>query len=51
MNRGQFKDPVSYMCIAEAVVTFWSLIQEMAGSNHFTVMTNNNNNNNNVYSD
>ena len=40
MNWGQFKDPVSHMCVADAVVASWSLIQEIAGSNPFTVMTN-----------
>ena len=34
MNLGQLKDPVSHMCLAGAVV------QEIAGSNPFTVMTN-----------
>ena len=28
------------MCHAEAVVAFWFLTQEVAGSNPFTVMTN-----------
>ena len=40
MNWVQFKDPVSHMCLAGAVVTSWSLMQEVAGSNPFTVMTN-----------
>ena len=40
MNWAQFKDPVSHMCIAGAVVTSWSLTQEVAGSSFFTVMTN-----------
>ena len=40
MNWGQFKDPVSHMCLAGAVVASWSLMQEMAGSSLFTVMTN-----------
>ena len=40
MNWGQFKDPVSHMCIAGAVVASWSLMQEIAGSSPFTVMTN-----------
>ena len=40
MNWSQFKDPVSHMCLAGAVVASWSLTQEMAGSNLFTVMTN-----------
>ena len=40
MNWAQFKDPVSHMCLAGAMVASWSLTQEMAGSNPFTVMTN-----------
>ena len=28
------------MCLAGAVITSWSIIQEVAGSNPFTVMTN-----------
>ena len=40
MNWNQLKDPVSYMCLAGTVVAFWSLTQELAGSNPFTVMTN-----------
>ena len=40
MNQGQFKDPVSHMCLAGAVVASWSLRQEMTGSSLFTVMTN-----------
>ena len=40
MNRAQFKDPVSHMCLAGAVVAPWSLIQEVPGSIPFTVMTN-----------
>ena len=31
MNWAQFKDPVSHMCIAGAVVASWSLTQEVAG--------------------
>ena len=38
MNWGQFKDPVSHMCLAGAVVASWSLMQEMAGSSLFTVI-------------
>ena len=38
MNKG--KDPVCHMCIAGAVVGYWSLIQEIVGSNPSTVMTN-----------
>ena len=40
MNWAQLKDLVSHMCIAGAVVTSWSLTQEVAGSSIFTVMTN-----------
>ena len=36
MNWGQFKDPVSNMCLGGAVVASGSLTQEMAGSNTFT---------------
>ena len=35
MNWAQFKDPVSHMCLAGAVVA-----QEVAGLSPFTVMTN-----------
>ena len=38
MNWAQFKDPVSHICLAGAVVASWSLTQEVAGSDHFTVM-------------
>ena len=41
MNWAQFKDPISHMCLAGAVVASWSLTQELAGSNPFSVMTNN----------
>ena len=30
MNWAQFKDPVSHMCLAGAVVACWSLTQEVA---------------------
>ena len=40
INRSQFKDPVSHLCFAGAVVASQSLTQEVAGSNPFTVMTN-----------
>ena len=40
MNWGQFKDLVSHMSVAGAVVQPWSITQEVAGSNAFTVMTN-----------
>ena len=31
MNWGQFKDPISHMCLAGAVVACWPLTQEVAG--------------------
>ena len=40
MNWAQYKDPVSHMCLAGTVVASWSLTQEMAGSNPFTLITN-----------
>ena len=40
MNLTQFKDPVSHLCLAGAVVASWSLTQEVAGSSPLTVMTN-----------
>ena len=40
MNCGQFKDPVSQMCLACTVVASWCLTQEMARLNPFMVMTN-----------
>ena len=40
MISDQFKDPVSHMCLAGPVVASWSLMQEVAGSRSFTVMTN-----------
>ena len=40
MNWVQFKDTVSHTCLAGTVVTSCSFIQEMAGSNPFTAMTN-----------
>ena len=39
MNWSQFKDPVSYMCLAGAVIASWSLTQEVAGSSPFTIAT------------
>ena len=30
MNQAQFKDPVSQMCLAGAMVASWSLTQEVA---------------------
>ena len=43
MNWAQFKDPVSHMCLAGAVVASWSLTPRggwVAGLIPFTVMTN-----------
>ena len=40
MNWSQFNDPASHICLAGAVVSSWSLTQEVAGSSSFTVMTN-----------
>ena len=37
MNWAQFKDPVSHMCLACAVVASWTLTQEVAGLSPFTV--------------
>ena len=41
MNWAQFKDPVSHMCLAGAVVASWSLTRGgwEAGSSPFTVIT------------
>ena len=33
MNWGQFKDPVSHICLAGAVVVSWSLTQGVADWN------------------
>ena len=35
----QFKDPISHMGLAGAVVASWSRTHEVAGLNPFTVMT------------
>ena len=35
MNWSQFKDPISHMCLAGAVVASWSLTQEVAGLSPF----------------
>ena len=35
MNWGQFKDHVSHICLAGAVVASWSLTQQVAGLNPF----------------
>ena len=40
MNWAETKDPVSNVYLAGAVVACWSLTQEVAGLNPFTVMTN-----------
>ena len=40
MKWRKFKDPVSHMCLAGAVIASWSLTQEMSGSNPFTIMEN-----------
>ena len=40
MNWSQFKDPVSHMCFAGVVVAFWSLTQDVAGSNPFKIVIN-----------
>ena len=40
MNWGQFKDPVSHMSLDGVVVQPWSITQEGAVSNTFTVMAN-----------
>ena len=32
---GQFKDPVYHLCLADTVVAFWSLTQEVACLNPF----------------
>ena len=39
MNLGQFKDPVSHICVFLALSQCGS-IQEVAGSNPYVVMTN-----------
>ena len=40
MNWNQSKDPVSTICLVGTAVVYWSLTQEVAGSNPFTVTTN-----------
>ena len=40
MNLAQFKDPVSHICLAGAVVASWSVTQEVASLYPFTVVTN-----------
>ena len=39
MNLAQFKDAVSYLCLACSVVASRSLTQEVADSNPFKAMT------------
>ena len=39
-NQGQFKYPVSHICLAGTAVASWFLPQKMAGSNPFTGKTN-----------
>ena len=39
MNGTHFKDPISHMCLAGAVVASWPLTQEVASSSTFSVMT------------
>ena len=38
INLIKFKDSVSHMCLAGALVASWSLTQEVAGLSPFTVM-------------
>ena len=40
IDWGQLKDPVSHMCLSGVMVALQSLTQEVASSNHYTVMTN-----------
>ena len=40
LNWSQFKDPISHMCFAGAVIASWALMQEVAASSPFTVITN-----------
>ena len=35
MNWAQFKDPISHMCFAGAVVAHWSVTQEVADLSPF----------------
>ena len=37
MNWNEFKDSVSHMCLAGTVIDFWSLTQEVAGVDPFTL--------------
>ena len=34
MNCAQFKNPLCYLCVASAVVVFWSLAKKVAGLNN-----------------
>ena len=36
----KFKDHISHMSLAGAIIASWSLTQEVAGSNYFAEMTN-----------
>ena len=38
MNWAEFKDPVSYTCLAGAVVASWALTQDVTGLSPFAVM-------------
>ena len=38
MNRVQYKDTISHMCVTGTVVASWPLTQEVAESSPFTVM-------------
>ena len=38
MHWAKFKDPISHMCLAGAVVACWSLTQEVAGLSPFNVI-------------
>ena len=40
MDCSQFKDPVSHMCFAGAVVVFWSVTQELFGWQVRALLTN-----------
>ena len=40
MNWAQFKDAVFYLCLADSVVAYRSLTQEVADPNPLKVMTN-----------
>ena len=40
MKWAQFKDPISYMYLADAVLAYWSVTQEVVGLIPFTVIAN-----------